>query len=387
MHVSGRARLGRRTKELVRKLNPGEIAIVSHPDLDRVAAQALIRSRVRAVVNAEPSITGRYPAEGTDLLLEAGIPVLDRVGDAIFDTLADGEVVAIACPDEREEGVEAERGTGQVLKGGAIVAQGRAVTPGVMQDDREASRGLFQRQFIAFLRNTVMRADLEKDALLGDVSVPPARVRMAGRHALVVVRGLDYRADLEALAAYIRNEHPVLIGVDGGADALVEHGLRPDVIVGDMDSVGDEALRRAGQIVVHAYADGRAPGLGRVRALNLAADILTAPGTSEDVALHFAYHHGARLLVLVGSHSGFIDFMEKDRAGMASTLLTRLKVGHLLVDAKGVHQLYRFPLRRGYVAAVLAAALVPAAVVALASPLGRAYLDVLYWKLRMWMGL
>lgn len=388
MRVTGRARLGRRTKELVRRLRPGEVAFVDHPDLDRVAAKALVRCRARAVVNASPSLTGRYPAEGTDLLLEAGIPVVDRVGEAVFAELADGDAVLLEWGEAERPGAPARV---RVRNGVRVVAEGRAVTREILEEERRAGRRRFQREFVAFLQNTVQRADLEKATLLGDLDVPRARVPVYGRPALVVVRGPDFREDLEALAAYIRNERPVLVAVDGGADALLELGLRPDVVVGDMDSVSDEALRRARQLVVHAYPDGRAPGLRRVESLGLSADVLAAPGTSEDVALQFAYHNGARLLVLVGSHSGFVDFMEKGRAGMASTLLTRIKVGHVLVDAKGVHELYRFPLRRGVLAgvalAVLAAALVPTAVVLLSSPLGRAYLDVIYWKLRIWMGL
>ncbi|MBE3591241.1 MAG: hypothetical protein IMW98_10585 [Firmicutes bacterium] len=372
MVVSGRARLGRRTKALVRSLHPGEIAVLSHPDLDRVAAQALLAARVKAVINAAPSVTGRYPAEGTDLLLEAGVPVLDSAGEAVFDLIPDGAPVRL-------------EGDG-VWVDGRLVARGRRVTLETLESDRAAHRARFQANFVAFLKNTVERADQEKDWLLGPLDVPPARVPIRGRHALIVVRGLDFRADLETLRAYIRDVRPVLIGVDGGADGLLEFGLRPDVVVGDMDSVGDEALRQARQIVVHAYPDGRAPGLERVRRLGLAADILRAPGTSEDVALHFAHDHGARLLVLVGSHSGFVDFMEKDRAGMASTLLTRMKVGHMLVDAKGVHQLYRTAFRPSYLLALTAAALVPAALVVLASPLMRAALSLVYWKVRLWLG-
>ncbi|MBT9259299.1 MAG: hypothetical protein KM310_06035 [Clostridiales bacterium] len=372
---SGRVRVGRRTKELVKRLRPGDMALLNHRDLDRVAAQALLRIPVKAVLNAQPSISGRYPASGTDLLLERGIPVVDGLGEGLLDLLRDGDWVTV---DEE----------GRVWQQGKLLAQGRWVTRELLAEERHRYQARFQEEFTAFLQNTLSYARKEKDVLLRDIPFPPPRVPLAGRPCLVVVRGLDVPEDLQMLAPFIRYEKPVLLAVDGGADALLEQGYRPDIIVGDMDSVSDEALRKARQIIVHAYPDGRAPGWARVEALGLSADRVAMPGTSEDLGLLYAYQMGARLLVLVGSHSSFVDFMEKDRPGMASTLITRLKVGHLLVDAKGVHQLYRAPgPGRTLWAAVVAAALLPLALLAGASPLFRGLLAPLYFKLRFWLGL
>jgi uncharacterized membrane-anchored protein len=163
---------------------------------------------------------------------------------------------------------------------------------------------------------------------------------------LVVVRGYDYREDLTALRSYIRELHPLLIGVDGGADALLDAGLRPDLIIGDMDSVTTEALVSGAELVVHAYADGRAPGMERLEALGLPCEVFEATGTSEDIAMLLAYERGAELIVAVGTHTNLVELMDKGRKGMASTFLTRLRVGSVLVDAKGVSRLYRGGIRR-----------------------------------------
>jgi uncharacterized membrane-anchored protein len=158
---------------------------------------------------------------------------------------------------------------------------------------------------------------------------------------VVVTRGEGHRDDLETIRTYINEMHPVLIGVDGGADTILELGWTPDIVVGDMDSASDDALRSAGEILVHAYTDGRAPGKKRVEALGLPHNCVPARGTSEDVALNLAYDKGADLIVAVGTHTCLVDFLEKGRGGMASTFLSRLKVGDRVVDAHGVSKLYR----------------------------------------------
>jgi uncharacterized membrane-anchored protein len=193
---------------------------------------------------------------------------------------------------------------------------------------------------------------------------------MRDRHVLVVVRGYRYREDLRALRPYIREYRPVLLAVDGGADALLEAGYRPDVIIGDMDSVSDEALQAGAELVVHAYPDGRAPGMARLQGLGLDAARLPAPGTSEDVALLVADARGASLIAVVGTHWTLEEFLDKGRPGMASTVLTHLRVGSKLVNARGVHQLYQSRIS-GWALVVLAVAAAATIVVAIAySPTG-----------------
>ena len=187
-----------------------------------------------------------------------------------------------------------------------------------------------------------MRYLREEGKLLAEgIQLPQLKTRFRDRHALVVARGPGYKKDLAIVRAYIRDFKPVLVAVDGGADALLEAGYRPDVIVGDMDSVSDAALQTGAELVVHAYDDGAAPGRDRLDRLGLPSMLVPTPGISEDLAMLLAYEKGADLIVAVGTHFNLIEFLERNRAGMSSTFLTRLKVGEMLVDARGVSRLFR----------------------------------------------
>lgn len=323
----GTARLDRKTKNLTKRLNPGDIAIIDHRDLDRVSADALISCRVAAVVNASPSITGRYPNMGPHLLVEAGIPLVDDVGPDVFARVTDGQTVwldhdALYLADE-------------------IIAKGALQSPeSVAQAETEAKAGL-ATQLEAFVANTMEYLKRERELLIEGAGVPELRTRLHGKHVLVVVRGYHYREDLAVLRGYIREYKPVMIGVDGGADALLEAGHHPAIIVGDMDSISDKALGCGAELIVHAYPDGRAPGLARVNDLGMTSTIFPAAGTSEDIALLLADEKGASLIVAVGTRFSLVEFLDKGRSGAASTFLTRLRVGGTLVEPKGVSQLYR----------------------------------------------
>jgi uncharacterized membrane-anchored protein len=325
--VIGTARLDRKTKNLTKRLNPGDIAIIDHRDLDRVSADALISCRVSAVVNASRSITGRYPNMGPHLLVEAGIPLVDDVGPDVFARVTEGQTVwldhdALYLADE-------------------IIAKGALQSPeSVAQAETEAKAGL-ATQLEAFVANTMEYLKRERELLIEGAGVPELRTRLHGKHVLVVVRGYHYREDLAVLRGYIREYKPVMIGVDGGADALLEAGHQPDIIVGDMDSVSDKALGCGAELIVHAYPDGRAPGLARVNDLGMTSTIFPAAGTSEDIALLLADEKGASLIVAVGTRFSLVEFLDKGRSGAASTFLTRLRVGGTLVEPKGVSQLYR----------------------------------------------
>ncbi|WP_242911194.1 putative cytokinetic ring protein SteA [Actinomadura terrae] len=353
--VTAVARLDRRTKDLTKRLQPGEVAVIDHVDLDRVSAEALVSCQVGAVVNVAPSISGRYPNLGPQILVEAGIPLVDDVGPEIFTRLAEGDHVRV------------EDAT--VHRGDEVVAKGTAQTAETVETALTEAKAGLASQLEAFVANTMEYVKRERDLLIDGVGVPDVRTKLAGRHALIVVRGYHYREDIATLRPYIREYRPVLIGVDGGADALLEAGYRPDMIVGDMDSVSDDALTCGAEIVVHAYRDGRAPGLKRVHELGTEAVVFPATATSEDIAMLLADDKGATLIVAVGTHANMVEFLDKGRAGMASTFLTRLRVGSKLVDAKGVSRLYRsristwsllFLVLGAFVAIVTAVAMSPA---------------------------
>ena len=330
--VGGTARLDLRTKRLTKRLDPGDIAVINHSDVDRVSAEALVECGVSAVVNAVPSVSGRYPNLGPGILLEAGITVIDDVGEDVFDTVAEGSRVQIVENEVR-------------ATDGRVLAKGVVLTAAVLEEQLAVARAGLSDQIEAFADNTMEYLRQEKELLLEGVGVPEVRTRIDGRHVLIVVRGYDYRSDLDALRPYISEYKPLLMGVDGGADALIEAGYKPDMIIGDMDSCSDSTLRCGAELVVHAYRDGRAPGLERVQGLGLDAVVFPALGTSEDAAMLLADSKGARLLVAVGTHASLVEFLDKGRAGMASTFLTRLRVGPKLVDAKGVSRIYRSEIK------------------------------------------
>ena len=320
-------RADKRTKDLTKRLQPGDVAVIDHEDLDRVSAEALVPCRPSVVINAAASITGRYPNVGPEILLDAGIPLIDGAGSGAFERLTEGAWVRVAA--------------GEVFVGEERIAAGTVQTIERVARDMASAREGLSVQLEAFAKNTMDYLVQEKDLLLDGVGVPDITTKLDGRHALIVVRGYNYKEDLRALDHYMREFKPILIGVDGGADALLELGRKPHLIVGDMDSVSDAALRCGAEIVVHAYRDGRAPGVARVEQLGVTPVIFPAMGTSEDVAMLLADDKGASLIVAVGTHATLVEFLDKGRAGMASTFLTRLRVGSKLIDAKGVSRLYR----------------------------------------------
>jgi uncharacterized membrane-anchored protein len=356
------ARLDRRTKNLTKRLKPGDIAIIDHTDLDRVAADALIRSEVAAVVNVAPSISGRYPNQGPQILMDAGIPLVDDVGPDVFDLVKEGQQVRL----DSETLYLAE----------TVVAKGTRQTAESVAADMTAAKDGLAEQLKAFVSNTFDYINRESELLAEGIRLPDLRTRLAGRHALVVARGYRYHEDLQALRSYIREFKPVIIGVDGGANALIEAGYWPHMIVGDMDSVSDKALKSGAELVVVAYLNGHAPGLPRVQDLGLASVTCPAPGTSEDVAVLLADEAGASLIVTVGMRYGLVEFLDKGRSGMASAVLTRIRVGDKIVDAKGVSRLYQSRISGKSLGFLAIAALVP--IIALAwTPVGKLYLGYL----------
>ncbi len=361
--IIGVARVDPRTKNLTKRLRPGDIAIVDHVDLDRMAAEALVEHGVAAVVNAATSISGRYPNLGPEILVDKGIALLDAVGSSVLAEIREGDIVRI---------------DGDTLYAGdRAVATGTLLTAEDVQAAMTQARAGLAVQLEAFTANTMEFLRREKDLLLDGVGVPDTRTIFEGRHVLVVVRGYHYREDLQALRPYIREYRPLLVGVDGGADALIEAGYLPAVVVGDMDSVSDAALRCGAELIVHAYRDGHAPGLARLEDLRLESVIFPAAGTSEDIAMLLADSKGADLIVAVGRHRTLVEFLDKGRAGMSSSFLTELRIGGKLVDAKGVSRLYRSRISASSLLLLVIAAITTLAVVIGFSPVGQVYLNLL----------
>jgi uncharacterized membrane-anchored protein len=392
--VSGPVRLGRRTKLLVKHLSRGDIALIDHLDIDRVSAEELIVAGVPAVLNCRPSSGGSYPNLGPQLLVEAGIHLVDLPGDALFDALSDGEAITVR--------------DGEVARDGEVLSSGEVLDLARVRSETEARRREVGEALERFAHNTIEHMREERELLVGKIEMPRFATDFRDRSALVVVRGVGHQRDLRALRPFIRDMRPVLIAVDGGAEALLEEGLRPDMIVGDMDSAGEAALmtasggrRRWGgggwggggwgsptksggaELVVHAYPDGRAPGRERLERLGLPFKLVPAPGTSQDVAMLIAAEKGARLIVSVGSQFNLVEFLDRNREGMSSTFLTRLRIGEILVDAKGVSRLYHPRPGLAPLLVVVAAGLLAMIAVIWLTPALRDVVDLLWLKLQL----
>jgi uncharacterized membrane-anchored protein len=360
----------RRTKNLIRRVQAGDVAVIDHEDLDRLAAEELVAKGVSAVVNASPSISGRYPNLGPLIVVEAGVVLIDNVGKLLLGKVHEGDPVR----------VDGDR----VYVGERLAGVGIRQSVATLASAMEMAQRRLDDQFESFATNTLEFMARERDLLFGGAGLPDLDHQLAGRHVLVVVRGYHYKEDLAALRSYIRELRPVLVGVDGGADALREEGYRPDIVLGDMDSVSERGLLSGAEIVLHAYRDGSAPGRERITALGLPYKVIQVSGTSEDAAFLLAHGKGADLIVAVGSHGNLREFLDKGRMGMASTFLVRLRVGEILVDAKGVSRLYRARIRlRDTMLLVGAAVALVAIVVALSPPL-RLELHLLWDELRVW---
>jgi uncharacterized membrane-anchored protein len=325
VELTGYAKLDRRTKNLVKRLSANDIAIIDHADLDRVSAEELVECGVRVVVNVAPSQSGRFPNPGPLALVRGGVRLIDAPGADLFDNVHEGELLTV-------------RGAG-LYRNGACLATGRVLDERELERILSDQRGRVTEALEAFAENTMRYLREEGKLLAEGIEFPALATRFRDRHALVVARGPGYKRDLRIVRPYVRDFKPVLIAVDGGADALLDAGYEPDVIVGDMDSVSDEALRSGAELLVHGYREGPAPGEERARALGVPYQIVRATGISEDLALLLAYEKGSELIVAVGTHFNLIEFLERNRAGMSSTFITRLKVGEILVDAKGVSRL------------------------------------------------
>lgn len=351
--ITGKARVNRRTKDLVKVLVPGEIAVIDHKDLDRVAGEGLAASGIVAVVNASECISGRYPNSGPMCVATEGIAVVDNAGKALMDQISDGDILTIT--------------DGVLTIDDAEVATGRILGLEVISEMMEAARDSIDDELERFAVNTLDYIEVEAHHLFAPVVVPDLLTDFTGRHVLIVVRGHDYQEDLRSLKNYIGEFHPVLVGVDGGADALLDLGLKPDMIIGDFDSLSEKAWNCGADLVHHVHPDGRAPGREELQEKGLPYEEFVVAGTSEDAAMRLAYECRASLIVAVGTHATMVEFLDKGRAGMSSTFLTRLRLGPMLIDAKGVSQLYAGRVRRRDILMLIAAAVIVMLVIAFVS--------------------
>ena len=372
--IVGTARLGGRTKHLVKRLQPGDIAVIDHVNVDRIAAEELIACGVSAVINASPSSDGKYPNAGPLMIARAGVRLIDAPEAHVFDLIRDGQQLTID-------------GQGAILVGEEEVLRGRLLDVPDLERELAIQRERIDEVLAEFAENTVEHVRQETDILTGSIDFPPTRVSFRDRHVLIVVRGERHRRDLKALRSYIRNVRPLIVAVDGGADGVLEAGLRPDIILGDMDSASDEALRCGAELIVHAYPDGRAPGCDRLDEMGLRHAVVPAAGTSEDVAMLMAHEKGADLIVSVGAHFNLIEFLDRKRGGMSSTFLTRLRIGEKLVDAKGVSRLYRPSSTLMPVLFFIVAFLVLVTILIITSPALNDVFELFWLKVRIWLGI
>ncbi len=366
--VSGKVIIDSKTKKLVKRIKPGEIAVINHRDLDRISCKSLKKSKVKAVINIDKSISGKYPNTGPLILLKAAIPIIDDCGNKLLNQIKEGNIVTI------EKNL--------IKYKGETIAEGILLTEDIINEKLVAAKKNLNLELEKFINNTLKYARKEKDIIL-NLNIPDLGIDFSGQHVLIVVRGRDHRKDLQTVETYIKEMKPIIIAVDGGADACLEMRYKPDIIFGDMDSISDRGLKCGAKLIVHAYLDGQAPGMERVKKLNLTADTIPAPGTSEDIAMLMAYEKGAELITAVGTHTNMIDFLEKDRPGMASTMLVRLKVGNKLVDAKGLSKIYENRVHHYYWLEILLAILLPMSILGIFSPQLKNFLQLIVYRINL----
>ncbi|HJV46502.1 MAG TPA: putative cytokinetic ring protein SteA [Bacillota bacterium] len=366
--IKGTIVIDPKTKDLLKRIRPGQIAIIHHEDIDEMAARDLVTAKVKAVINTAPSITGSYMSIGANILLHYHIPLYDCKNKELMTILKDNQIVEI-----KDQSVILMNQSCFPLK---------AVSKQEIEEKWQYAKKNMGKHLSHFIENTLTYAQKEKDDYLTPLPTLPIVTKLYRNHVLLVVRGKHYREDLRAVRSYIHDFHPVLIGVDGGADALLEEGFTPHMIIGDMDSVTDQALRSGAEIIVHAYPGGHAPAKQRMEELGVSYFTLPATGTSEDIAMLYAYEQGAEWIVTLGAHSNMIDFLEKGRKGMSSTVLVRMKVGTKLIDAKGVSMLYQKRLKWGNLFLIGSAAAVPVVAAGIISPAVREFVHLLWLQIK-----
>jgi uncharacterized membrane-anchored protein len=371
----GPARVGRATAALLRRVGPGDIVVLDEIDLDRRTADALVAAEVAGVVNASPSVSGRYPNLGPEILVAAGITLVDGVGADVLGRVRDGSKLRLH--------------DGLVHLSDEQIASGVQQTQASIADQMIQAKEGMAAQLEAFSANTIEFLKRERTLVLDGLGVPEVPVPMAGREVVVVACGYDQAHDLRVLRRYLRDHRPVLIGVEAGADVLLEAGLRPDLIVGDPRGIETDTLKCGAPVVVPADADGHAPGLARVQDLGVGAITFAASANPEDLALLIADAHEATVVITVGFQATLHEFLDRGRSGSnPATFLTRLRLGGKVVDGQAVAALYRGRVPVPAVLALLLSALLALVVVLLMSDAGAVQAQQLvHLVLGWWHGL
>lgn len=358
--------MSRRSDALLGKVGAGDVVVIDHIDLDRATADALVKGGVLAVVNAAPSISGRYPNLGPEILVNSGVILIDEVGDRVFSRLKDGAKVRL---DE-----------GTVYVGEEPVATGVEHTPESVADLLIEAKAGMAAQLEAFAANAIEYMKRERSLLLDGVGIPQISTSIAGKQVLVVAASAETAAELKSLRKYISDYHPVLVGVDSGADALREAGYKPHLIIGNPDIIGPEALQSGAEVVIPADVDGHAPGLERLQDLGLGAVTFPATGTSEDLALLLTDACEASLIVTVGMHATLTDLLDRGRGGAASTFLVRMRVSNKIVEGPAVARLYKARISWWVVALLVISAAIAIAAALILSDVSGTYLDLIkHW--------
>jgi len=326
--IKGIACKDKLTKHLIQRINKNQIAILKHKAIDLVAAQDLKYKKVKAIINCEPSIDRDCNLDGIKYLIDNNIRIFDVMEESFFETVQEGDVVSLYnnciyvnnrfCAYYKE------------IKASDIESYNMEKNTNSMEKNRQ------------FILNTMNYMNFELHYFTNPIELPSLSTNIKDREVLIVSRGRNYREDLKSIKKFILNKKPVIISVDGGADAVTDMGLRSNIIIGDMDSVSDNSLINCDEIIVHSYSNGYAPGLTRIKSKGLRYKLIKIKGTSEDAALFLAKLKGASTIYLIGGHNCLHEFAEKNRAGMGSTVLLRLLFGHSIIDLKGISNVTSF---------------------------------------------
>ncbi len=367
--VIGPARLVRRPEELS-SVRSGDVVVLDMVDLSAEAAQSLAERRVAAVVNVATSSSGRYPNLGPQLLVDAGIVLVDRVGEAVWQSLRSGDVVRVH--------------EGAVFLGDITIATGVEMTSARVRDQLdEASSGLTNQldSIVANAANTLRR---DRAMLLEGAGIPAVATAIKGRPTVVVSDGPEAAADLKAIRSFIRDHDPVLIGVGAGADLLLDLGLRPNLLVGGGDDLSGRAIERSGEVVIVSAA-GRLDRPEQFEAHGLQPVVFTAAGTAENLAVLLADHNDAAVIVLVGAPSRLVDVVDADTADAAGTFIARLRAGSRVVDAQAVSWFARQRLSWFTPLLLLLAGVVAVVAAVATTPLGHEWISPVTDSVTSWI--
>ncbi|TLG00268.1 thiamine pyrophosphokinase [Nocardia cyriacigeorgica] len=371
---TGIARVDRNTRRLLKRVGPGDIVVLDEMDLDRLTADRLVEAGVVAVINTSPSISGRYPNLGPEVLVANDILLLDTVSSDAFTKIKDGAKIRI------DGGVVyADRLT---KKEPEVLVEAIELTEAAIAERMIEARNGLADHLEAFAGNTIEFVRTESALLIDGIGVPDLELEMRGRHVVVVGDGPGHAEDLKKLKPFIKEYAPIMVGVGRGADTLTRAGYRPDLIVGDPDEITTATLKSGAEVILPADTDGHAKGLERIQDLGIGATTFPSSGAPTDLALLLAHHHGAALIVTAGAAASLDEFFDRGRRDSnPATFLTRLKVGSTLMDATAVATLYRNRVSGTAIALVVLAALIAVIVVVLASNSGTEMLD---WGADTW---